>query len=97
MKNKLIDLVNWTFANYAFVAKGKGRITGKQFAELIEENFACEPYENYLSNIDEDKNLIAKEIAERCITYISVGYTGDVKAEYSFNKLDLKDLIHWGL
>ena len=38
---KIKELVVWALTNYAFVAKGKGRITGKQLAELIDEAFVC--------------------------------------------------------
>ena len=95
MKEKVKELVGWALTNYAFVGIGKGRLTGKQLADLIEENFVCEPYEPHLKNHEEDKNLTAKQIIETCICYVTVRKDGQIISTYGTDNVTAKDLINW--
>lgn len=94
---KIVELLGWALTNYGFVAKGKGRITGKQLASLIDENFVCEPYENYLNNIEESKNLTAKEIIEKCVGYVLVRHDGETTCTFGYGNVTHNDIINWGL
>lgn len=85
--NKLKELLIWALNSYAFVATGKGRITGKQLAKLIGKTYSCE----------EGKNKIAKDVVERCISCISVSNSGKTKFEYNFGNVTLEDLVNWGI
>lgn len=94
---KIKELVEWALTNYAFVAKGKGRITGKQLAELINEAFVCEPYEPHLRNQEEDVNFRAKDIIEKCVCYVTVRNDGEIISTYGTGNVTAKDLIVWGV
>ena len=51
----------------------------------------------HLRNLEEDKNLKAKQIIEKCIGYVKVRNDGEIIATYGTGNVTAKDLIVWGV
>lgn len=96
---ELKKTVEWAVAGCSFIVKGKGKLSGEDFANAIENYVDCDTptHNNPVTGQPINRNGVARDVVRKCVTSISVGWDGRMKCIWSIRNINIDNLKNWGI